>query len=216
MHDRIGTSGFLAALRTQICRLFIGTMLLTGTSGLADQGGSAGCGGGGHEHPGEDLSALGTPFALLDGTGEVVTSAELFDRPALVYFGYTFCPDICPFDVVRNAEAIELLAERGIAVRPVFITVDPNRDTPEVVADFTGHIHPEMIGLTGSRAQIEAVAASYGVVHTVPDDADDPYYTVGHSTFSYLVLPGRGVVDRMSRTLSAEEMAGRIACVLGR
>jgi protein SCO1 len=202
-------------LRPNIRGLALCVLLLAGANALADQGGSADCGGDGHEHPGEDLSALGTPFALLGESGEVVTSADLFDRPALVYFGYTFCPDICPFDTVRNAEAAELLAERGIAVWPIFITVDPQRDTPEVLADFTEHIHPDMIGLTGSPAQIEAVAASYGVVHTAPDDADDPYYLVGHSTFSYLVLPGRGVVDRLSRTLGAEEMAARIACVIG-
>jgi protein SCO1 len=204
-------------LKLGIPGLVIGALLLSGTAGLAAGRGPADCAGGGHEHPDEDLSVLGTPFALLGESGEVVTSADLFDRPALVYFGYTFCPDICPFDTVRNAEAVDLLGERGVDVRPVFITVDPKRDTAEVLAEFTDHIHPDMIGLTGSPAQVQAVAASFGVVHTLPEDADeDPYYLVGHSTFSYLVLPGSGVVDRMSRSLSAEEMAGRIACMLDR
>lgn len=203
-------------MRRSIRGLAIGALLSTGTAGLADEGGGADCPGAGHEHPGEDLSALGAPFALVGETGEVVTSVDLFDRPSLVYFGYTFCPDICPVDVVRNAAAVDLLAERGVAVRPVFVTVDPRRDTPEVLADFSASIHPEMVGLTGSPEQMEAVANAYGAMFALPDTAEDPFYLVGHSTYTYLVLPERGVADRMSRTLGAEMMADRIACLLDR
>lgn len=181
---------------------------------VASQGsGATQCLGGaaddGHDHG--EYSEIDTRFALIDGTGSVVVSTDLFDMPALVYFGYTFCPDICPYDNARNAEAVDVLAERGLAVRPVFITVDPVRDTPEVMAEYTGMMHPDMVGLTGTVEQIGAVAASFGVHHSSAEP-DEEYYLVDHSTFSYLILPGEGVVDRLSRTMSAADLAERVAC----
>lgn len=166
--------------------------------------------------PGHDPAgpgAVGTIFALRDETGAVVTSAEIFDRPALLYFGYTFCPDICPTDIARNAAAVDLLAARGSGVRPVFITLDPGRDTPETLAEFTDMIHPDMIGLTGTAAQIDAVAEAYGVVHSaaVPDEE---YYLLDHSTYTYLVAPGGRVAERYSRVLSPEALADAVACHL--
>jgi protein SCO1 len=71
-----------------------------------------------------------------------VTEADVITKPSLVYFGYTFCPDVCPFDMARNADAVDLLAERGYDVQPVFISVDPERDTPERLAEFTDFMHP--------------------------------------------------------------------------
>ena len=79
--------------------------------------------------------AIGGPFELINSKGETVTDKDVFTEPSLVYFGYTFCPDVCPLDVSRNAEAVDVLAERGISTTPVFISIDPERDTPEVVGD---------------------------------------------------------------------------------
>ena len=76
-------------------------------------------------------------------------------KPSLVYFGYTFCPDVCPIDVARNAEAISLLDERGIDVTPVFISLDPARDTPERLREWTDYMHPRLARPTGSRAQLD-------------------------------------------------------------
>ena len=104
-------------------------------------------------------AAIGGPFTLIDEDGRTVTDADILTKPSLVYFGYTFCPDVCPLDTVRNADAIDLLAEMGHDVLPVFISVDPDRDTVERLAEFTDYIHPEMIGLTGSAAAIRAAAA---------------------------------------------------------
>jgi protein SCO1/2 len=156
---------------------------------------------------------IGGSFTLVSETGETVTDADVITAPTLLYFGYTFCPDVCPLDTVRNADAVEILAERGHAVTPVFVSVDPRRDTPEVVDDFTANIHENMLGLTGSPDQIDAAAQAYKVYFRAHESEDD-YYLVDHSTFSYLVLPGEGFVEFFRRELPAEDMADQIACFL--
>lgn len=104
---------------------------------------------------------LGGPFTLVNGEGQTVTSDEVITEPTLIYFGYTYCPDVCPLDVDRNAAAIEILEERGKSVTPVFITIDPARDTSDVVRDFAEAMHPRMIGLTGSAEQVSAASKAY-------------------------------------------------------
>lgn len=157
---------------------------------------------------------LGGPFELVSETGETVTDADVITRPSLVYFGYTFCPDVCPFDTARNADAVDLLAERGIDAQQVFVTVDPNRDTAEVLYDYTNTLQDSMIGLTGSQEQIDAAVRAYRVQVAMPEDTDDDYYTVGHSAFTYLVTPEDGFVEFFRREVPAEEMADRVACLL--
>lgn len=93
-------------------------------------------------------AAIGGPFELTDHTGRRVTDVDVIDGPTLMYFGYTFCPDVCPLDTYRNAEAVALLEERGIEVKPVFVSIDPERDTPESMAAFVGYLHEDMVGLT--------------------------------------------------------------------
>ena len=134
---------------------------------------------------------IGGDFTLVDETGKTVTSAEVIDQPSLIYFGYTFCPDVCPLDVARNAVATEILEERGIMVKPIFISVDPARDTPEVVDDFTHAMHPRMLGLTGSPEQIQAASRAYRTFYKAhePAEGEEDYYLVDHSTFTYLTLP---------------------------
>src|SRR6056297_691650 len=158
--------------------------------------------------------AIGGPFTLVNAAGETVTNEDVITEPSLVYFGYTFCPDVCPLDTVRNAEAVDVLAERGYDVKPVFITVDPARDTPEVVEDFTANIHPDMLGLSGSDEQVRAAAQAYRTYYNAHDDEDDEFYLVDHSTFTYLVLPERGFSGVFRRELSGEQVADRVQCVL--
>ena len=105
---------------------------------------------------------LGGSFELIDHNGNSVTDADVFDRPSLLYFGYTFCPDVCPFDVVRNVDAVELLAERGFEVRPVFVTVDPARDTPEALNDYVFAMSEKLIALTGDEIALRKARASFG------------------------------------------------------
>lgn len=157
---------------------------------------------------------IGGPFTLVSETGETVTDEDVITEPSLLYFGYTFCPDVCPLDTVRNAEAVDILEAGGEAVQPVFISVDPGRDTPEVVRAFTDNIHPRMLGLTGTPEQTDAAAEAFRVYHRINREGDDPYYLVDHSAFTYLVLPGHGFVEFFNRETTPQEMADRTQCFL--
>ena len=157
--------------------------------------------------------AIGGPFELVDHTGQTVTDADFADRPVLIYFGYTFCPDVCPLDTARNAQAIDLLAERGYEVTPVFVSVDHQRDTLEALAEYVRFMHPEMIGLTGSAEQLREAARAYRVYYAVQETEDD-FYLIDHSTFSYFLLPEHGFVDVIRRDQSPEQVADMLACFI--
>lgn len=154
---------------------------------------------------------IGGPFELVNGAGETVTDANVITEPVLIYFGYTYCPDVCPFDVSRNADAVDILTEKGIDVTPVFITIDPERDTVDVVADYAANMHDRMIALTGSEAQVAAASKAYKTYYKAHRDGTNEYL-VDHSTFTYLVLPDHGFVEFFRRDVTAEEMAERTAC----
>ncbi|MGB0412203.1 MAG: SCO family protein [Pikeienuella sp.] len=156
---------------------------------------------------------IGGPFTLVNARGQTVTDADVLTEPSLVYFGYTFCPDICPLDTVRNADAVDILDAAGHNVTPVFISVDPNRDTPEVVGDFAANIHDRMVGLTGTSEQVKAAAQAYRAYYK-SQRQDDEYYLVDHSTFSYLVLPEHGFVEFFRREVTPDAMADAVACFI--
>lgn len=158
--------------------------------------------------------SLGGPFTLINEAGQTVTDADVITEPALLYFGYTFCPDICPLDTVRNAEAVDILTSQGRNTRPVFVSVDPARDTPAVLAAFTDNIHPQLMGLTGTQDQIDAITDAYGVYYRVNQHGDDPYYLVDHTGFTYLVLPQHGFVEFFHRDASPAQVAERTACFI--
>jgi len=157
---------------------------------------------------------IGGPFTLVSETGETVTDADVITEPTLLYFGYTFCPDVCPLDTVRNAEAVDILEAGGHSVLPAMISVDPERDTPEVMAAFTDNIHPRMLGLTGTPDQTAAAARAYRVFYRINREGDDPYYLVDHSAFTYLVLPDHGFVEFFNREVTPQQMAERTECFL--
>jgi protein SCO1/2 len=158
--------------------------------------------------------SIGGPFTLTDENGKRVTEKDVLTGPSLVYFGYTFCPDICPTDTARNAEAVDALEEMGHEVTPVFISVDPSRDTPGILKEWTDYIHPRMIGLTGTPEEIAAVAREYRTYYKVPENPADDLYTVDHMTQTYLMLPQYGFVDFFTREATPEEIAERTACFI--
>ncbi|MEL6932553.1 MAG: SCO family protein [Pseudomonadota bacterium] len=156
---------------------------------------------------------IGGPFTLVSETGETVTDEEVIDKPSLIYFGYTFCPDVCSIDAARNAVAVDILGERGLDVKPIFISIDPERDTPEVMADYTDILHPAMIGLTGSKDQVKAASTAYRTFFQRRETGDE-FYLMDHSTFSYLTMPNEGFVEFFRRDATPEEMADRIGCFM--
>ncbi|MDO5368812.1 SCO family protein [Paracoccus sp. (in: a-proteobacteria)] len=158
------------------------------------------------------LDALGGSFTLTDENGARVTDAQVFDRPSIFYMGYTYCPDVCPMDAARNAGAADILSERGMSVKPVFMSVDPARDTPEQLRDFTDAMHPDMLGITGSVEEVTAVSRAWRGYFRLNDEEDKESYLVDHTTNSFLVLPGHGTVEFFTRDTSPEQMADQIAC----
>lgn len=159
-------------------------------------------------------ATIGGPFELVNGDGEPATDKEAITGPTLVYFGYAFCPDICPTDLLRNALAADELAEDGVDVGQVFITIDPARDTPEVVKDFSQSIHPDLIGLTGTPEQIAVAARDYKVYYRkAGEDPED--YLMDHSTFTYLMAPGGEFLEFYASDVSPEAVAESVSCFAG-
>ncbi|MBP1805126.1 SCO family protein [Rubellimicrobium aerolatum] len=200
-------------MRTRTFALAAGAVVLAGVAGMAlapRLGGAsdafADCRDG--QVAGGDI---GGPFTLVDGTGRTVTDRDVITAPSIVYFGFASCADVCPLDNARNAQAVDLLAERGVEATPVFISVDPERDTPEVVDSYAQAFHPRMVGLTGDAEQVAEAARAYRVYYA-RQDGDPEYYQMDHSTFSYLVLPEAGFVDFVGRDATPEDVADKLEC----
>jgi protein SCO1 len=156
---------------------------------------------------------IGGPFTLVNTAGQTVTDAEVLTKPTLVYFGYTFCPDVCPFDMARNVEAVDILEDRGLDVTPVFISIDPERDTPEALADYASNMHPKLIALTGTDEQVKTASQAYKTFYR-RQPSEDEFYLMDHSTFTYLMLPGTGFVDFFRREVTSDQMAEGVACFI--
>lgn len=162
---------------------------------------------------GQVAGDIGGPFILVDQTGKTVTDKQVFTKPALVYFGYTFCPDVCPLDNARNGQAVDILKTKGFDVNPVFITIDPARDTLPVMADYAANFHPNMIALTGTPEQVDVASKAYRTFYQKQGD-DAEFYMMNHSVLTYLVLPETGFADFFDRETTPEAMADRVACFL--
>ena len=132
---------------------------------------------------------VGGPFELVDHTGATVTDEAYRGRFMLVYFGFTFCPDVCPTALSQMAAALDLLGEDAAQVQPIFITVDPERDTVEAMAGYVGLFHPRMAGLTGTPEQVDQAASAYRVYYAKAEDPTYSYYLMDHTSFVYLMGP---------------------------
>ena len=129
---------------------------------------------------------IGGPFVLVDHTGKTRTDEDFRGKLLLIYFGYSYCPDVCPTDLQQISLAIKGLGTAGEAIQPLFITLDPERDTAAHLADYVPLFHPRLIGLTGSAEQIRRVALAYKVYYAkYPPGSPD--YVVDHSSFIYLI-----------------------------
>lgn len=157
--------------------------------------------------------AIGGPFELISETGETVTDADVITKPTLIYFGYTFCPDVCPLDTMRNAQAAYMLEDQGLDIGTVFISIDPPRDTVEVVRDFTDNFHEDMIGLTGTPEQVKAASQAYKTYYRA-QEGDPEFYLVDHSTQTYLMFPETGFATFFRRDNSPEQVAETTACFI--
>lgn len=151
--------------------------------------------------------ALGGAFSLVDQAGRPVTEADFAGRWLLVYFGYTYCPDVCPTELGIVAAALDTMGPAGEAVTPVLVTIDPERDTPAQLADYVSRFHPRMIGLTGSPEQVAQAARAYRVYYAKTRPAGAGDYLMDHSGFVYLVGPDGRVRSLFRPETSPEAMA---------
>lgn len=157
---------------------------------------------------------VGGPFTMTDHTGAEVTEALLRDRYSLIYFGYTFCPDVCPTELQDMSVAINLAGDAGEKVTPVFVTVDPERDGQEEIAAYVEAFHPRMIGLRGTDAQTTGIAKAYRVFYQ-PVDKKDEYYLMDHSNFIYLMGPDGSNIAIFNGDVDPQLMARGIQEAVG-
>jgi len=158
-----------------------------------------------------DRPNVGGPFTLVSQNGETVTEKTFRGEFLLVFFGYTFCPDVCPTTLAKVSQSLDLLGNDAERVRPLFITVDPARDTVAQMADYVGHFHPRILGLTGTPQQIAAVAMAYRAYYAkAPGETGDDNYLMDHSALLYLMAPDGAYLTAFSPETPPNELAEAI------
>ena len=161
---------------------------------------------------------IGGPFTLVDHDGRPVTNETFRGRYRLVYFGYTFCPDICPTKLTEMTLALDAFATaapaRAAKVVPIFVSVDPERDTVEVLRAYRTHFHPRLVALTGTPAQLRAVAKVYKTFFSkvYPDEKSRATneYLIDHSSYVYLMRPDGAYLTHFTANTTPERMAARL------
>ena len=156
-------------------------------------------------------AAIGGPFSLVDKNSHSFTDRDLLGRYALIYFGYTYCPDVCPTTLNSVGAALDLLGPQAARLQAVFITVDPQRDTPKVVGDYVAAFSPRLIGLTGTPEQVAKATDAYRVYaarHKTGPGPND--YTMDHSSLLYLMAPDGHFLAPVRADQTAAAMAAEI------
>jgi cytochrome oxidase Cu insertion factor (SCO1/SenC/PrrC family) len=155
---------------------------------------------------------IGGPFTLTNQNGERVTDETFRGKYMLVSFGYTYCPDICPAELQLMANAMDLLGPKADQLTPIFITIDPQRDTVSQLKSYVENFHPRMVGLTGTEEEIKKAASAYRVYYAKADNASSATdYLMDHSTFLYLMDPQGEYVTHFPYGITREKLAERIA-----
>ncbi len=191
-----------------VCALVLGFAGGTPAHGTEDNGGAAA------PTATEDDTPfpfeIGGPFALVDHTGTPRTDADFGHGYMLVFFGYASCDGICPVGLQRMAAALDRLGAAGARVQPLFITVDPENDTPAAIATYVAAVHPRLIGLTGSVDRLDRVAKAYRVRARPIARTADGRVIISHGTYIYLMGPGGTFLTLLPPILDAEAMAATI------
>ncbi len=163
------------------------------------------------------VALVGGPFTMVNHKGETVTDLSFRGRPMLLFFGFTFCPDICPTELQVMTAAIAELGESGKDIQPILVSVDPARDTPEVLAAYVSNFGDNVIGLTGTQKQVEAITSAYRVFFERRDNPKDPAnYLMDHSSIVYLMGPDGRFIKHFSYTTDAKALAAGLKTALGR
>jgi protein SCO1/2 len=153
-------------------------------------------------------AAIGGPFTLLTTDGTSASDETYRGKWLLIYFGYTFCPDACPTALTNISAALERLGPDTSKLQPLFVTVDPQRDTPAVMADYLKSFDPRIVGLTGTQEQIDSVLKAYRVyAETQKSEGDNANYPVSHSAYLYLMDPKGRFANVIQGSEGGEEIA---------
>lgn len=156
-------------------------------------------------------ASIGGPFALVDQDGQSRSDRDFRGKYRIMYFGYTFCPDVCPVDVAHIAAGYRAFAKaepaRAARVVPIFVTVDPERDTPAVLKHFTAAFDPALVGLTGTSRQIAAVTKAYGVPVQISKKPGNTAYLVDHGRATYLMDPDNKPIALLSQEATPDVIA---------
>jgi protein SCO1/2 len=196
-----------ALLITAMGVLGLLAVLLAGATGYLWLRGS-----GGSEEIVSGVPSIGGPFTLIDAEGKPVTDRDFLGKYMLMFFGFTFCPDVCPTTLAKMAAALDKLGAKADRVQPLFITIDPRRDTPSVIGPYTAALSSRLIGLTGTAEQIASVEKEYRVYaaeHRTGNGPND--YTMDHSGIVYLMGPDGRFVAVIRADDDADAMAADIA-----
>ncbi len=165
---------------------------------------------------GGNAIGIGGPFTLEDGSGKPVTDRDFRGKYMLVYFGYTFCPDVCPTTLSAVADAMDKLGPDAARIRPLFITVDPRRDTPAVVKKYAAAFGPEITGLTGTPEEIARVAKEYRVYYAEHRTGPGPNdYSMDHSSVLYLMDPKGAFLAPVRADRTGDEIAANLKKLMG-
>jgi protein SCO1/2 len=165
---------------------------------------------------GNGALGIGGPFTLEDGNGKPVTDRDFRGKYMLVYFGYTFCPDVCPTTLNAVADAMDKLGPEAARVQPLFITVDPKRDTPSVVKQYAAAFGPNVRGLTGTEGEIAKVAKEYRVYYAEHRTGPGPNdYSMDHSSVLYLMSPNGSFLAPVRADGSGDEIAASLKKLMG-
>lgn len=159
---------------------------------------------------------IGGPFTLTNQKGERVTNETFRGKFMLVSFGYTSCPDVCPAELQLMSNAMDLLGTKSEKVTPIFVTIDPQRDTVPQIASYVENFHPRMVGLTGTVEEVKEAAGAYRVYYAKAEGASTTGgYLMDHSTFIYLMDPQGQYVTHFPYGITREKLADGIAKAIG-
>jgi len=163
--------------------------------------------------------AVGGPFELVNGEGETVRASDFFGRFMLVFFGYTYCPDVCPTTLMEITQAMEELEQKApnvaMKLTPVFISVDPGRDTPERISRYLEAFHPSVVGLTGPIEEVRSTATAYAVAFEKGEEHGSEGYLIDHTSNILLMGPDGSYVTHFSPRTPAPMMAEVLKRAIG-
>ena len=164
---------------------------------------------------GSGTALIGGPFTMVNQKGEKITEQNFKGHYTIYFFGFTFCPDVCPTELQVLAAALKELGPDALRITPVFVSIDPDRDTPKIMSEYVANFDPRLVGLTGSPEQVAAMAKAFHVFYQkVPNPKDPKDYEIDHSSIIYLMAPGGTFVKHFPYITDAKVLASDLKKVL--